>query len=185
MFTQPLTHLTWTYSVFFYSKSYPALIKLHLYCFVILCPDFFPQTAHSDLICNFCHPASADQPVNAGGYETIISLICSIFLTSVINEIYIFRSSSLTYIITSPFGCTLIVYIQRAVECLNLIGWGTFWGVQLFSGKCRRMYFQAALLTTLQFRITRQMISVISKVLQQKNNQNPLRATAWQPKEAE
>ncbi len=37
-----------------------------------------------------------------------------------------------------PFSleCYKLLY-YRAVECLNLIGWWTFWGVQLFSGKCK------------------------------------------------
>ncbi len=30
---------------------------------------------------------------------------------------------------------TYILYYSIQVECLNLIGWRTFWGVQLFSGK--------------------------------------------------
>lgn len=124
-----------TYGLIFQEKLYFIICQWPIYCEMIflyikklfcthktalirLChysPDFFPPEClfkKSDLICNFCHPAGADQPVNAGGYETIISLICSIFLTSVINEIYMFRSSSLTYIITSPFGCILIVYIH-------------------------------------------------------------------------
>ncbi len=37
--------------------------------------------------------------------------------------------------LNSYFHGALLSFILRAVECLNLIGWRTFWSVQLFSGK--------------------------------------------------
>ncbi len=66
--------------------------------------------------------------------------------------------------------------ILRAVECLNLIGWRMFWGVQLFSGT-RMANVDSRQLSWPHYSSVslHQIISVISKVLQQKNNQNPQR----------
>ncbi len=60
------------------------------------------------------------------------------------------------------------------VECLNLIGWRMFWGVQLFSGKRTENVVTGSWPHYMSISL-RQIISVISKVLQQKNNQNPQR----------
>ncbi len=51
----------------------------------------------------------------------------------------VYRNSFLIFIFSNNFSLSLYIYIYiykylyyGAVECLNLIGWWTFWGVQLF-----------------------------------------------------
>ncbi len=66
--------------------------------------------------------------------------------------------------------CTYIHY--GAVECLNLIGWRVFWGVQLSTANVVPGRSLDRIASPYQFA---KLISVLSKVLHQQKNQNPQR----------
>ncbi len=58
--------------------------------------------------------------------------------------IYIYIYNIYICVCTSVY-ISIYIYIVRAVECLNLIGWRTFWGVcNYFQGNARRTLVQAA-----------------------------------------
>ncbi len=58
-------------------------------------------------------------------------------ITFKMTDVYLKRFTNILLSRQSTFSAGIIVLLYYgAVECLNLIGWRTFWGVQLFSGKC-------------------------------------------------
>ncbi len=112
-------------------------------------------------------------------------LQCIVGLNECTREHPLWFRTTLKMAVQTPMTCTygyshfrhfhLYNLYYRAVECLNLIGWRTFWGVQLFSGK---RTVNVAPGTALHVYITSPNDLHYFKgpySLKQQNNQNPQR----------